>query len=191
MLSNQMRLFSTATTAFQDTCTEVRITTEGRSYLGSPNSMHRNQRAHTPLYLGESNRMDTGTGDPCYILQDPTSCCRVYSALTHSLTSKGAYSSRTTPNIGPMLLPLETTIRSIPTLTNRPPITRENLLPCQPGMEALAGQIWQDGRPSLDSQGIHRATMALASEKGASSWLTTLPIEEHGFTLHKGAFHRT
>ena len=31
--------------------------------------------------------------------------------------------------------------------------------------------------------------MDLASEKGASSWLTTLPIEDFGFTLHKGAFH--
>ena len=28
----------------------------------------------------------------------------------------------------------------------------------------------------------------LASEKGASSWFTTLPIAEHGFCLHKGAF---
>ena len=28
----------------------------------------------------------------------------------------------------------------------------------------------------------------LAAEKGAPSWLTTLPIEDHGFTLHKGAF---
>ena len=27
-----------------------------------------------------------------------------------------------------------------------------------------------------------------ASKKGASAWLTTLPIEEHGFALHKGAF---
>ena len=27
-----------------------------------------------------------------------------------------------------------------------------------------------------------------ATEKGASSWLTTLPIAEHGFALHKGAF---
>ena len=26
------------------------------------------------------------------------------------------------------------------------------------------------------------------SEKGASSWLSSLPIEEHGFALHKGAF---
>ena len=28
-----------------------------------------------------------------------------------------------------------------------------------------------------------------AMEKGASTWLSVLPIEEHGFSLHKGAFH--
>ena len=28
----------------------------------------------------------------------------------------------------------------------------------------------------------------LSSEKGASSWLSVLPIEENGFALHKGAF---
>ena len=33
-----------------------------------------------------------------------------------------------------------------------------------------------------------RRAMELASKKGASSWLTTLPIEEFGFCLHKGAF---
>ena len=31
-------------------------------------------------------------------------------------------------------------------------------------------------------------SMVLAQEKGASSWLTTLPIEEFGFALHKGVF---
>ena len=31
--------------------------------------------------------------------------------------------------------------------------------------------------------------MDLAQEKGASSWLTSLLIEEFGFALHKGAFH--
>ena len=31
-------------------------------------------------------------------------------------------------------------------------------------------------------------SMDLAAEKGASSWLTAIPIEEHGFTLHKQAF---
>ena len=30
--------------------------------------------------------------------------------------------------------------------------------------------------------------MELAQEKGASSWLTALPVEEFGFALHKGAF---
>ena len=34
-----------------------------------------------------------------------------------------------------------------------------------------------------------RRSVELASEKGASCWLTTLPITEFGFTLHKGAFH--
>ena len=31
--------------------------------------------------------------------------------------------------------------------------------------------------------------MALNSEKGASSWLSVLPISDRGFALHKGAFH--
>ncbi len=33
-----------------------------------------------------------------------------------------------------------------------------------------------------------KRSVELASEKGASSWLSTLPIQEHGFCLHKGAF---
>ena len=31
-------------------------------------------------------------------------------------------------------------------------------------------------------------SIELAQEKGASTWLTALPIEEHGFALHKAAF---
>jgi len=31
-------------------------------------------------------------------------------------------------------------------------------------------------------------SLSLAAEKGASPWLSTLPIEEHGFALHKSAF---
>ena len=30
--------------------------------------------------------------------------------------------------------------------------------------------------------------VTVSVEKGASSWLSTLPIDEHGFALHKGAF---
>ena len=29
----------------------------------------------------------------------------------------------------------------------------------------------------------------LAKEKGSSTWLTALPLTDHGFTLHKSAFH--
>ena len=34
-----------------------------------------------------------------------------------------------------------------------------------------------------------RRAIELASEKGASSWLTVLPWQEHGFALHKTTFH--
>ena len=31
-------------------------------------------------------------------------------------------------------------------------------------------------------------SIEISSEKGASTWLTTLPLSDHGFTLHKGTF---
>ena len=31
-------------------------------------------------------------------------------------------------------------------------------------------------------------SVKLASEKGSFTWLTVLPLSEHGFALHKGAF---
>ena len=34
-----------------------------------------------------------------------------------------------------------------------------------------------------------KRSVELASEKGASGWLTVLPWQEHGFSLHKTAFH--
>ena len=30
--------------------------------------------------------------------------------------------------------------------------------------------------------------ISLSSEKGASLWLSSLPVQEYGFALHKGAF---
>ena len=34
-----------------------------------------------------------------------------------------------------------------------------------------------------------KQAVEVASEKGASTWLTALPLEEHGFLLNKGEFH--
>ena len=39
----------------------------------------------------------------------------------------------------------------------------------------------------LVSESLQRA-MDLAEEKGSSSWLTSLPLEEFNLVLHKGAF---
>ena len=41
-------------------------------------------------------------------------------------------------------------------------------------------------RPQLANS--TQRSMDLAQETGASNWLTTLPIDDNGFTLHKGAF---
>ena len=49
-------------------------------------------------------------------------------------------------------------------------------------LATIANQLKERLPPCL------KQAMELASEKGASSWLTALPITEHGFTLHKGAF---
>ena len=39
----------------------------------------------------------------------------------------------------------------------------------------------------LLSSSLHRSIL-LSSESGSSSWLMVLPLTEHGFALHKGAF---
>ncbi len=231
---------STATTAFQDT--EVRVTTEGRPYLGSPLGTKDYINCYT------SEKVIEWTKELELLASfGKTQPHAAYSALTHGVTSKWTYLSRTTPNIGPMLQPLETMIRSIliPTLTNRPPpndYERELFaLPARHGgiglidptsrsreengaslkitsplVEAILNQNptyscdimskqatgkrethVQNRQKLEDRASILKASlpsslnrvMALASEKGASSWLTTLPIEEYGFTLHKGAFY--
>ncbi len=51
--------------------------------------------------------------------------------------------------------------------------------------EALANQM--TAKRNYHALSFVKA-MELAQERGASSWLTTLPIAEHGFCLHKGAF---
>jgi hypothetical protein len=44
-----------------------------------------------------------------------------------------------------------------------------------------------DFRSSLSDPSLI-CCLDVAGEKGASTWLTALPIQEHGFALHKGAF---
>jgi len=48
---------------------------------------------------------------------------------------------------------------------------------------SVRSDLLDQASPSL------KRSVELASEKGASSWLTVLPWQEHGFALHKTGFH--
>ena len=50
----------------------------------------------------------------------------------------------------------------------------------------LAAQSAEEVKSTLSNS--RRRVMELTSERGASNWLISLPIEEFGFCLHKGAF---
>lgn len=231
---------SAASAAFADT--DVKVTSEGRPYLGTALGTEEYIRAFVTnkvqQWAGELEQLAT------FARSQPHAA---HAAFTHGMTSKWTYLSRTMPNIGPSLLPLDTIIRTklIPALTGRPPpndMERDLLaLPARLGGIALANPTHETDLDFLCSTKITEAlteailhqdfqyteevithqleakteaqklrrdqatrtfdqlneslpnslkrSIDLAQEKGASSWLTSLPIAEFGFTLHKGAFH--
>ena len=181
-------------------------------------------------------------------LPRPTHPQMAYMAFTHGLVSKYTYMylTRTTDDMGPLLEPLENTIRMkfIPSLCGIPP-PNDDLrdlftLPCRMGRlgilnhtssasqeyqalkeitapivkvilnhessytyEMLADQMTavnEVRKRKCAHSSLHagelksslcpdlQRAMNLSQEKGASNWLTVLPIEEFGFSLHKGAF---
>ena len=75
-------------------------------------------------------------------------------------------------------------------LTTYPPHIKEKQLAAKAANYRLKRHQLQQTASNLLSTlspPLQRA-MTLAQEKGTSSWLTTLPINEFGFALHKGAF---
>ena len=60
---------------------------------------------------------------------------------------------------------------------------RNNARKFQRQYEARAASDLKDNLPTK----LQKA-LTICSEKGASSWLSALPISEHGFALHRGAF---
>ena len=233
---------SAASAAFADT--DVKVTSEGRPYLGTALGTEEYIRAFVTnkvqQWAEELEQLAT------FARSQPHAA---HAAFTHGMTSKWTYLSRTMPNIRPSLLPLDTIIRTklIPALTGRPPpndMERDLLaLPARLGAIALANPTHETDLDFLCSTKITEAlteailhqdfqyteevithqleakteaqklrrdqatrtfdqlneslpnslkhSIDLAQEKGASSWLTSLPIAEFGFTLHKGAFHDT
>ena len=230
---------SSASEMFEDTM--VNITTDGRSVLGSP--------VGKPEYIADfvSQKVMQWVGEIEKLAEIADSQPHAaYGAITHGLSSKWSFLSRTTPDIDHLLVPIETSIRTIllPKLTGQDaPNDVERCLFSLPARlgglnitdpssfaneqfnasqqvtkplvdlilsddqsypyEVLAEQIEvkctikaRRRQMGLDAAHVIRESltpplqlaMDLAQEKGASSWLTALSLEEHGFTLHKSAF---
>lgn len=230
----------TATSVFGDT--QVKITSDGKPHLGAALST---TSSFAELYVKcKVEKWREELLELCSIAQ--THPQAAYAAFTHGLLSKWTYLTRTMENIGPLLQPLEDTIRMkfIPSLCGGPPPSDElrNMLalPCRLGglgilnptgmasheysasKEVTAPLVrsilnqedsytyemyvdqWsavaevkkgkRDRSTACASDLKSKLTpdlqkaMDLSQEKGASNWLTVLPVEEFGFSLHKGAF---
>ena len=221
--------------------TGVQISTDGRRELGAP--------------LGSSSFVENYVSEKVKTWLSELDClCTVarsqpqaaYCAFCQGLRSKWLYLSRTVPDIGPLLQPLEDKIRQcfIPAITGQAApnnIIRDLLaLPGRLGGLSLSDPVAQADVEYNASTQLTAPLVALivvrerspgecfehqklikteirrfkrklqddkakafmeilpddlkrcvhlAQEKGASSWLTVRPLQEHGFTLHKSAFH--
>ena len=229
-----------AAAAFADT--DVKVTSEGRPYLGAALGTEE----YIQAFVTDKVQQWAGKLEQLATIAR-TQPHAAHAAFTHGMTSKWTYLTRTMPGTGPNLLPLEVIIRTklTPALTGRPPPndTERDLLalPARLGgialvnptqatdteflsstkitealKEAIIQQDFQytveivthqleaktdvhklrreQARQASEHLKVHlphslKRSMDLAQEKGASSWLTALPIEEFGFALHKGAFH--
>ena len=76
-----------------------------------------------------------------------------------------------------------------------PPYGRWQLNPARHQEESSVHQTTKQNEDARELQGKLPAniqhSMELSQEKGASTWLTALPIKEHGFVLPKAAFRES
>ena len=98
--------------------TEVKVTTEGRSYLGTAIGTQEFINLHVQGKIHQWTREIE-----CLATNALTQPHAAYAAFTHGLTSKWTYLTRTTPSLGHLLQPLEDVIRTelLPAITGRPP----------------------------------------------------------------------
>ena len=221
--------------------TGVSVTPNGRPYLGAAIG---SQEYVTGQIKSKVNEWISNI--QCLATIAVTQPHAAFSALTHGLTSRWTYLSRTIPDIGPQLRPLDDALHSVllPAMTGRPPPSdlectlfalparlgglgigipsrsairelHSSLLVTSTLCDHILAQDHEYGyeiivkqleakalvrqenyvKTSADAEEIYkllptslRRSVDLAKEKGASTWLTALPLVEHGFTLHKGAF---
>ena len=64
-------------------------------------------------------------------------------------------------------------------MQRRPQVSSDNRHRCQGEADAIHQQLPEKLQKAVE--------LAMAKQKGVSSWLTTLLLTKHGFTLHKAA----
>ena len=225
-----------ATPIFGDS--NINITKEGRSYLGSP--------IGTSSFIEEFIKAKISEwADEIAVLSQVAGLHPqvALSLLTHGITSKWSYLIRTVNGVAPLLQPLQEAIRHklLPNITERHDLNDLEhcllTLPAKRGglgipdviattnleyhnsvritsslteliesshsgyddktwnaQQEMKDQIRKEKQQALTEKqatlkeqlpdNLKRA-ITLSMEKGGSSWLTTLPLREHGFNLMK------
>ena len=210
ILAYHQRVFPLRCTIFAHT--GVNITSHGRPYLGAAIGTTREFVA---------SHVNSKVEEWISCIQHLTTIAKsqphaAFSALTHGLSSKWTYISRTIPNISDLLLPLDNAICSLllPELTSQPPpsdlLTRLFALPARLGglrikIPSMASEqeylssiqatcalsnniLFQTDKYGEDTLTAQLHAITLTQKQGASIWLSALPLQEHGFSLHKGAY---
>ena len=188
-----------ATAVFSNT--DVKVTSEGRPHLGAALGT----REYTENYV-RTKVTEWSEELVTLAIIAKTQPHSAHAAFTHGMTSKWLYLSRVTTDISQLLRPLEEIIRiQLVSLKVTEPL-KDAILEYAPEYtyEILCDQLTakadvhtsrretSTAEANRVKQALHdnlQRAMDLATEKGASSWLTSLPIDEFGFALHKGAFH--
>ena len=135
-----------------------------------------------------------------------------YAAFTHGIIGRWDYLIRCIPDISDLLCPLEEVIHTklLPNLTgqcafNDVECELLSLPPRLGGLSIINPSKYSSSQfissvcitaPLVDlileQSFINvlelQCSVLISSEKGSSNWLTTLPLSDHDYALHKGAF---
>ena len=106
-----------------------------------------------------------------------------FSALTHGLLSKWTYLCRVLPNISQETIFLPKTMSTV---------TASSTTKCRRNPTSdrkTRREIKMKHSESTHNYQTGFRKLTQSRKKGASTWLTALPLTEDGFTLHKSGFH--
>ncbi|PFX33527.1 hypothetical protein AWC38_SpisGene1544 [Stylophora pistillata] len=183
--------------------TNINITTEGRKHLGAALG----SRAFFEEYVDE--RVEEWVAQVTRLAEFATTQPQSsYAAFVFGLRHWWTYLLRTLPGLAPFLEPLECAIADLlvpaiiehatiqeeqdllelPQAQEPPDKTEIKTLPANARREKdeLLKRQCEQVRESLSSKS--ERAVELAAEKGASNWLTVIPIKEMNFNLNKREF---